>query len=103
MFMRAPAGGTCDTKLCWALIRGGFKYKDKLFTPEGLQQLLLKSGPEAKSKIQVKGKGDLLPMPTLPLTLPLTVQLKSETGVCWEARYSTAKTNTSESFKAKAD
>ena len=60
-------------------------------TPDGLQQVLLKSGDA--TKILVKGKGDLLPMPTLPLTPTVTVQLKSETGVCWEARYSTPQKN----------
>jgi hypothetical protein len=45
----------------------GFKYNDKLLTPDGLQQVLLKSGDATKTKFVVKGKGDLLPMPTLPL------------------------------------
>ena len=65
--------------------------------------MLLKSGEATKTKIVVKGKGDLLPMPILPLTPPVTVQLKSETGVCWEARYSTAQKNLAEQFRAKAD
>ena len=81
LFARAPAGGTCGTKPCWKTIKGGFKYNDKLFTPDGLQQVLLKSGAATKTKILVKGKGVDLPMPTLPLTPMVTVQLKSESGV----------------------
>jgi hypothetical protein len=99
----APAGGTCGTKPCWKTIKGGFKYQDKLFTPDGLQQVLLKSGVATKTKILVKGKGDNLPMPTLPLTPPVRVQLKSEGGVCWEATYSTPIKNLPEQFRAKAD
>jgi hypothetical protein len=99
----APAGGTCGTKPCWKAIKGGFKYQDKLFTPDGLQQVLLKSGVATKTKILVKGKGDDLPMPTLPLTAPVRVQLKSESGVCWEATYSTPIKNLAEQFRAKAD
>ena len=42
-------------------------------------------------------------MPTLPLTTTVTVQLKNEDGVCWEASYSTAIKNLPEQFRAKAD
>jgi hypothetical protein len=31
------------------------------------------------------------------------VQIKSESGVCWEAKYSTAQKNLTEQFRAKAD
>ncbi len=103
LLAHAPAGGTCGTKPCWKAIKGGFKYNDKLFTPDGLQQVLLKSGPATKVKILVKGKGVDLPMPTLPLTPMVTVQLKSESGVCWEARYSNPQKNLTEQFRAKAD
>src|SRR4029077_13101348 len=67
LFARAPAGGTCGTKPCWKTIKGGFKYNDKLFTPDGVQRVLLKSGPATKTKTLVKGRGFALPMPTLPL------------------------------------
>jgi hypothetical protein len=103
LLAHVPAGGTCGTKPCWKAIKGGFKYNDKLFTPDGVQQVLLKSGVATKAKILVKGKGVDLPMPTLPLTPTVTVQLKSETGVCWEARYSNPQKNLAEQFRAKAD
>ena len=103
LFAQAPAGGNCPTKPCWKTIKDGFKYNDKQFTPDGLQQVLLKAGIATKSKILVKGKGDNLPMPTLPLTLPVRVQLKSQSGVCWEASYSTSTKNQSDQFRAKAD
>ncbi|MCC6763081.1 MAG: hypothetical protein IT293_00315, partial [Deltaproteobacteria bacterium] len=103
LLAHAPAGGTCGTKPCWKAIKGGFKYNDKLYTPDGLQQILLKSGAATKTKILVKGKGIDLPMPTLPLTTMVTVQLKSESGVCWEARYSATQKNLAEQFRAKAD
>jgi len=103
LLAHAPAGGTCGTKPCWKTIKGGFKYNDKLLTPDGLQQVLLRSGPATKAKILVKGKGADLPMPTLPLTPTVTVQLKSESGVCWEARYTTPQKNLPEQFRAKAD
>jgi hypothetical protein len=103
LFARAPAGGTCGTKPCWKAIKGGFKYNDKLFDPDGLQQVQLKSGIATKAKIIVKGKGVDLPMPSLPLTTAVTVQIKSENGVCWEAKYSAAQKNLPAQFRAKAD
>jgi hypothetical protein len=42
-------------------------------------------------------------MPTLPLTTPVTVQLKNAAGVCWEAKYSLSTKNVADQFKAKAD
>jgi hypothetical protein len=98
-----PSGGTCGTKPCWKTVKGGFKYNDKLFTPDGIQQLLLKSGAATKAKIILKGKGVDLPMPSLPLTTPVTVQIKNDAGVCWEAKYSTSIKNLVEQFRAKAD
>ncbi len=103
LLAQIPAGGTCPTKPCWKAIKGGFKYNDKLFTPDGIQQLQLKSGIAGRSKIILKGKGIDIPMPTLPLTTTVTVQLKNEDGVCWEARYSTAIKNIPQQFRAKAD
>ncbi len=98
-----PSGGTCGTKPCWKAIKDGFKYNDKLLDPDGIQQLLLKAGPATKAKIIAKGKGVNLPMPTLPLTTTVTVQLKNDAGVCWEAKYSVPTKNVADQFKAKAN
>src|SRR5262249_7487962 len=103
LLSRAPAGGTCGTKPCWQTIKGGDKYKDKLLDPAGLRQVWLKWGGATRAKILVRGKGVTLPPPTLPLTPPVTVQLKNDDGVCWEARFSTPKQNLPQQFKARAD
>jgi hypothetical protein len=89
--MSAPAGGLCDGNPCWKDKTKGFDYKDKDLTPNGLQKITLREGLTAgTAKIIVKGKGLNLPMPSLaPLTGPLTVQLRKNTGgVCWGATYS---------------
>lgn len=105
MLAMAPPGGTCAGKPCWKTIKGGFKYKDKELTPDGLQFILEKSGIAGKSKLIVKGKGANLGMTTLPLTTPVTVQLKRNDTptTCWQATYSTSLKNLPEQFKAKAD
>jgi len=57
-----------------------------------------------RGKIQVKGGGANLHLPTLPLVTPVRMQLhREDTGACWEATYSSASTNTTGGFKAKSD
>jgi hypothetical protein len=102
----AAAGGTCKKgKLCWQAKTTSYKYNDALLTPDGIQGVQLKEGlVNGKAKIQVEPRGINLPPPTLPLTLPVTGQVKdTDTGVCWEAVYTTADVNDGVKFKAKGD
>lgn len=100
-----PAGGSCAGKPCWKENAKGFQYKDKDATPDGVTQLKLKEGTVAgKSQIQVKLKGAYIDMPTLPLALPVRVQLKNANGVCWETTHSApAAKNDAVQFKDKND
>jgi hypothetical protein len=101
----APPDDTCAGKPCWKSIKGGFKYKDKDLTPDGLQLIVEKSGAAEKAKIIAKGKGANLAVPALPLTPPVTVQMKRNDAPsqCWTATYSTFIKNQSEQYKARAD
>jgi hypothetical protein len=102
---RAPAGGFCAGRPCWKEKSTGFAYvdKDPPLTPRRLQQLLLKEGAAEKAKIIVKGKGSNLYLPSIPITLPLTVQLVNGTGTCWSAVYSApAKKNGENDARSKA-
>jgi hypothetical protein len=102
----APADGTCGTKPCWK-VQGltGFGYKDSLQTPDGVDKIKLKAGLPGRAKTQFKAKGQNIPPFTLPLTLPVTVQLQSENGQCWAASFSAAgvSKNDSARFKGKSD
>jgi len=104
MSMRSPAGGTCGTKPCWKTTgTTGFKYGDKDGTPDGVTKETLKSGTAGHGKVQVKGGGPNLVLPTLPLTTPVRVQVRQDSSnTCWEATFSTA-TQTTTTFKAKSD
>jgi hypothetical protein len=55
----------------------------------GLRTLVLKPGAGGKAKIVVKGKGDALVLPALPLDADprVTVQLVSSTGTCWATSF----------------
>jgi trimeric autotransporter adhesin len=108
--MTASASGTCGTKPCWkqlgsALVPKGYKYKDADGLPHDLDGLGLKAGLEGKAKMSVKGKGMNIPMPPLTFALPLTTQLQSENGTCFEATFTSAgvKSFTSTQFSAKGE
>lgn len=105
MDLDVPPGGTCGTKPCWkATGTKGYAYKNKLAMPEGITGMKLKMGVAGKAKVQAAGKGDLLPLPALPLTPPVTVQLVIQDGAtttCWQTTYTTSKANTGVLFNAK--
>ena len=104
---RAPKGETCRTnesRDCWKENAKGFRYVDRDLTPDGLQQVALKSGPTGKAQIVVKGRGNNLQAPPLSvMNLPVRVQLVNGGGACWEATYNSTFQNTAASFKAKSD
>ena len=79
----------------------GFKYKDSTLAQHGIRLIRLKSGAAGSAKAIVKGKGAELPDPTLPLTLPVKVQLLNGDGECWESEYTSATDSSVDRFKAK--
>jgi hypothetical protein len=111
----AEAGSACSGnpagQSCWRGLgkhSGGykqFKYRNKSRTPDGIEQVILKPGSRGKSKLLVKGKGENLDLPMLPLGLPLRMQLQAQTGNCWEAVYSEtgARKNDAQEFSGRAN
>lgn len=95
--MDLPPDGTCAGKPCWkSLAAKGYLYKDKELTPDGLLKTKLRAGVAGKSSVFAKGKGVNLPMPSLPLAFPATVQLLVTDGVvtnCWQTVFPTFKVN----------
>jgi len=72
----------------WQATGRGFKYLDKLGTPNGLSAINLSSRATGRSRIKVKGKGpnlfrDLAPTTTPGFFAPL-MQLKASNGRCWD-------------------
>jgi hypothetical protein len=90
---------------CWKPNSKGFAFKDKAHTPDGAEQLKLKSGVAGKAQVQFKGKGDNLQMPPGSRTGPVIVQLQPATqSVCWEAVYGVPfQKNDGTNFVDKAD
>jgi hypothetical protein len=110
MSSTAPPNGNCPhltSGPCWKLTqssRPALKYGDSLRTPDGLGRLNVKTGPEGTASIKVKGMGSNLGMPPLPLAAPVTMQLQSSSGLCWESVYDTSiVTNEAGFFLARGD
>ncbi len=102
----APAGGICAGRACWASKTKSFDYKDKEYTPSGLEKIQLKEGIAGKASIQVKGRGFNLGLPALtPPTGAIDVQLRRrDGGICFGTKFSPPFTkDDGTSLKDKAD
>lgn len=98
-----PSGADCPG--CWRSRRRGFVFRSDGAT-DGMRKVVLRSDPlRARAQFKIYGKGIKLPLPPLPLTQPVLVQLiKSEGNECWEATYGApARKNTSSEFLDVAD
>ncbi len=103
-----PPGGTCSGRPCWKLLGSkGYKYSDRAMSRDGVKALKLKAGVDGKAKILVRGKGENLTTPLLPLAQNprIVVQLtRSDDSVCWDAVYGApALTNRANLFREKSD
>ncbi len=86
----------------WRALNGKYRYRDVATTADGVKKILLKESADDRAKVTILAKGAALPGTTLPLALPVTAQIvNSQTEVCWEATYTTAKRNDNTGFKAK--
>jgi len=102
-----PPSGTCGVLPCWKGSSTGFLYKDKTQQAQGVTQVKLKQGlVDGKAQAMVKGKGVLLPVPTLPFTQDPAVifQLSNTAGVCWTTKFNAPATkNLINTFGDKTD
>ena len=102
-----PNGGACGPGPgpCWRPTKAGFHYRNASGGGHGITGVDLRAGAAGKAKITVAGRGQTLGLPTLPLAAPLRVQLQSEAGACWEARYPSAgiRRNDASAFTARSE
>jgi hypothetical protein len=72
----------------WRALKKGQRYEDPTASEDGIERLTLRTSKRQRSRVLVNGGGSNLQVPSLPLQLPVKVQVtNSETGVCWEAEY----------------
>jgi pre-peptidase len=95
-----PVGSLCsDGTGCWKTTREGFRYLDRQRLAQGTRTVVLRSG-DGTARISTIASGPNLPMPALPLTTPVTVQLVTGEGRCWGARFLNPRVNTERRFRA---
>lgn len=88
----------------WTQTSKGYRYKDRNGTADAVRALTLKEGEAGKASASVQAKGTGLAMPMLPLTPPLTVQLRNQEQACWGASFnSEISINDPAKLKAKSD
>lgn len=97
-----PSGGTCGARPCWRTAGTGFHYRNGGAAPDGLTKVLLRSGEAGHAGVVVKGRGVRLGLPSMPLTLPVTIQLQEESGPCWASTFESARRNDNARFRASA-
>jgi subtilisin-like proprotein convertase family protein len=98
-----PTTGTCSGKPCWKPMAGGFRYRNKAAAPNGIVDLKLQASGLAELGVVMKGKGALLAVPSLGLTLPVRMQLVATDGdatTCWESSFGAALKNDGAQLKA---
>jgi hypothetical protein len=88
----------------WKAFSRGFRYRDASLSAGGLQSIVLTSGATERASVQVRGKGQPLALPGLPLAKQpsVIIQLLNDT-TCWSSTHSTAQNNDLARFKSKSD
>jgi hypothetical protein len=91
----------------WKARRNGFVFKAKKGAHEdGLRKLRLRSGPDRKARLQLKGKGPLLELRALPVPSDanVLVQLYNGEGQCWSTEFGDAPlADDAKRFKDRSD
>jgi hypothetical protein len=105
-----PPGGTCPTgspRSCWraGAQAGQFTYRDRAGSAAGIDRLVLRSGGAGAATVLIRGRGESLTLPPLPLDPPILFQLRADNGSCWETPFDAAslRVNRSDLVRAKAD
>lgn len=111
---RVVASDDCDGNPCWKAkpsapgeVKGKFLFKDKTGAADGVSSMQLKSDARGRKTLNVKAKGPGIRLAAIPLELPLSVpvsvQLQSSNGACWESTFDEAGVKKSDErvFKAK--
>jgi uncharacterized delta-60 repeat protein len=100
-----PAGATCGSEPCWDRSSRAYEYRDPARTRSGLGLLRLRSGGPGRASLTAIAKGSLTPVPVLPLSTPVKVQLRAANGGCWGVDFAagSVQRNDDTTFRARAE
>ena len=74
----------------WSARKNGFRFRMKKgLHPAGLRNLRLRSGPDRKARIALRGSGEALGLRALPIPddAAVLVQLYNDAGQCWSTEF----------------
>lgn len=98
-----PGGGTCGSRPCWTETNDGFEYLNAQASPDGLSRARFRTGIADQGRILLKGRGPNLRTPTMPLSTPLTVQLRRhDGGACWASTLTRPTRSSKPTFRARS-
>jgi hypothetical protein len=80
----------------------GYNYRDLTASANGISSIKSKASSLNRATLKVSGKGVNLPDPTFPFLYPVTAQLYTSGGVCWEADFSQSDTRRNDPSNYKA-
>jgi len=76
-----------------------YQYFDKDGSEDGIKRVLLRSGPDGRVRIVVRSRGSNVPLPApassetyFNQTVSVVVQLRNDSGACWQATLAPADT-----------
>jgi hypothetical protein len=96
-------GGACGSKPCWKAVPGGYRYKNKVGSADGVTDVKLRVSGTGELALLIKGKGAALDVPSLDFLPPVRLQLlASDAGgvTCWESTFANALKSEPTLFKA---
>lgn len=100
---RVPKSASCANASCWREKDLALSvYRDRTGASDGIVAVTLRNGLRGDGDVVVAGQGPNLQVPSLPLGRQLRMQLRSDNGKCWEARYDAASIGRSDTRRFRA-
>lgn len=102
--LTAPATDGCGAPPCWRRSGAKLIYRDRAGLPDGLSDLSVRQGADARTQWKAKAKGALLDVPA-GVVPPVVLQVRrTDHPACWDATFSTnIQRNDATTFKARGD
>jgi hypothetical protein len=90
----------------WTAKRDGFRFRAKKGQhPDGLQKLRVRSGPDGKTRMVLRGRGRALGLRALPIPgdAAVLVQLYNDAGQCWSTEFGQDAVQSPTRFRDRSD
>ena len=100
VLISSEAPDACGSGSCWVENTNTYKYFDETGQPDGIKKVTLKTAKS--SRVVVKGRGENLALPPLPVSVPVDVLIfGEEPGRCFAATFNSLRKNDATQIKAQ--